>query len=266
MSVLGLAWLSLPLAIAGAAWLTDDASPLVRMLAFVAATFAAMKAIVLAAARRDGVRVPAANLPWFLAWFGMHPRPFVRRRLPDTELARRWARLGAGNVLVGAPVVLVASAVHGCVATLLLLVACSVVLHFGVFALLAALLRTRGFAVPLLFDAPWRAATAAEFWRERWNRGFAEMTALAVQRPLARRWGSDRALLASFAWSGLLHEVALSLPVRAGFGLPTLYFVLQGLFVRWQGERRSRAATLAAIVLPLPLVFHPWFLAGVLGA
>jgi alginate O-acetyltransferase complex protein AlgI len=117
-----------------------------------------------------------------------------------------------------------------------------------------------------LFDAPWRASTAAGFWRDRWNRGFAEMTAIAVQRPLARRFGDRRALLASFAWSGVLHEVALSLPVRAGFGLPTLYFVVQGLFVLWQGERRSRAATLAAIVLPLPLVFHPWFLAGVLGA
>jgi len=53
------------------------------------------------------------------------------------------------------------------------------------------------------------------------------MMALCVQRPLARTVGRRRALLAAFGLSGLLHEVAISLPVQAGFGLPTAYFVLQ---------------------------------------
>jgi alginate O-acetyltransferase complex protein AlgI len=54
------------------------------------------------------------------------------------------------------------------------------------------------------------------------------MTAMAVHRPLQRRLGRGPALLGSFLVSGLLHEVAISLPVRAGWGLPKLYFLLQG--------------------------------------
>jgi alginate O-acetyltransferase complex protein AlgI len=81
------------------------------------------------------------------------------------------------------------------------------------------------------FDAPLRSRSLAEFQAQRWNRSFSEMTALAVQRPLAARLGRHRAMLVSFLVSGLLHEVAISLPVGAGFGLPTCYFVLQGLLV-----------------------------------
>ncbi|MGC3970465.1 MAG: MBOAT family protein [Pirellulales bacterium] len=265
MNARWLAWSSLPVGLGAAVWLTADASPLVRMLAVVLATFVAMKLVVLAVARRDGVRVPAANVGWFVAWFGMQPRQFVRRR-SGRGPERRWLRVGLANVLLGGAVMVAAIGFGGRARPLLLLVGCSMAFHFGVLTLLAAWFRARAFAVPLLFDAPWRAATAAEFWGRRWNRGFTEMTALVVQRPLAPRLGGRGALLASFVWSGLLHDVALSLPVRAGFGLPTLYFVLQGLFVRWQGERRSRVATLAAVVVPAPLLFHPWFLAGVLGA
>jgi hypothetical protein len=144
-------------------------------------------------------------------------------------------------------------------------IACSVVLHFGLLTLLAALLRARGFAVPLLFDAPWRARTLGEFWSRRWNHGFAEMSAALVSRPLTPRLGADGAVFAAFVWSGILHELALSWPVRAGYGLPTLYFMLQGGAVLWQRTRPSRGFVAAALVLPLPLLFHPWFLAGVLG-
>ncbi len=266
MNARAVAWLSLPALLVGTECAVATATPLVRMLAFVAATLLAMKVVVLVAARHDGVRVPIANLGWFVLWFGMHPRTFVRRRPPGVEKARRWARVGAANVVVGAGLAAVAvTACSGWFVQVLLLVAFSMVVHFGLFALLAAWLRLRGFAVPLLFDAPWRSATAAEFWRDRWNHGFTEMTALVVHRPLARRWGRPRGLLASFVFSGVLHDVALSLPVRGGWGLPTLYFVLQGLVVLWQGERRSRVVTFAAVVLPAPLLFHPWFLAGVLG-
>jgi alginate O-acetyltransferase complex protein AlgI len=67
-----------------------------------------------------------------------------------------------------------------------------------------------------------------------------------------------------FAFSAVLHEAALSLPVQAGYGLPTAYFCLHGVLVLVERRLgiRSRAWTAACVVLPVPLVFHPWFLRG----
>lgn len=54
--------------------------------------------------------------------------------------------------------------------------------------------------------------------------------------------------MAGFALSGLLHEMAISVPVRAGFGLPLLYFLMHG----------------ALVLAPLPIHFHRPFLAGLI--
>src|SRR5206468_7769584 len=112
-----------------------------------------------------------------------------------------------------------------------------------------------------------------EFWSRRWNLAFSEMTAIAIYQPLALRLGRGPALMAGFALSGLLHEMAISVPVRAGYGLPLLYFMIQGGLVLveralsrnghaldgWLG----RAWAYFWLALPLPLLFHRPFLAGI---
>jgi hypothetical protein len=79
----------------------------------------------------------------------------------------------------------------------------------------------------------------------------------------------------SFLFSGLLHELAISVPVEAGYGLPLLYFTLHGGLVllerRLEGTAAAlprwgwlgRAWTCGWLVLPLPILFHRPFLAGV---
>jgi alginate O-acetyltransferase complex protein AlgI len=89
------------------------------------------------------------------------------------------------------------------------------------------------------------------------------MMAIAVDRPLRPRLGRDGARLAAFFVSGLLHELAISVPVNAGYGLPMLYFALQGVLVTIE-RKPSRLRTLASLVIPLPLLFHPWFVRGVI--
>jgi alginate O-acetyltransferase complex protein AlgI len=159
-------------------------------------------------------------------------------------------------------------------ASILLLPGLSLLLHFGLCNLLAGAWRLRGVACDALFRAPLRSRDLGEFWARRWNLAFSEMTAVAVYRPLAERLGRGPALMAGFALSGLLHEMAISVPVRAGFGLPLLYFVLQGALVLAErgraraGQRRSgwpgRAWMLFWLALPLPMLFHRPFLAGVI--
>ncbi|HEX5504511.1 MAG TPA: MBOAT family protein, partial [Thermomicrobiales bacterium] len=158
-------------------------------------------------------------------------------------------------------------------ATIPLLAGLSLALHFGLFAIVAGLWRRAGVRCRALFRAPFLAESLGEFWGRRWNLAFAELTTVAIFRPLAGRVGRRPALLAAFLCSGVLHELAISVPVMAGFGLPTLYFLLHGGLVLAEGElarrgrpiagRRGRAWTLAWLLLPLPLLFHPPFLAGV---
>jgi alginate O-acetyltransferase complex protein AlgI len=78
----------------------------------------------------------------------------------------------------------------------------------------------------------------------------------------------------AFVASGVLHELAISVPVRAGYGLPMLYFALQGLLVliEHQLERAGRPVSrwgawahvwvIAWLVIPAPILFHQPFLAG----
>ena len=95
---------------------------------------------------------------------------------------------------------------------------------------------------------PFDRQTSREFWGRRWNAAFSEMTAIAIYQPLVRVAGRGPALAASFLGSGLLHELAISVPVRAGYGLPMAYFMLQGVLMTLVPDaneaRCARAASL----------------------
>jgi hypothetical protein len=267
-SALGCAWAMLPVAIALLAWLLRREPAGIRMLGFVAGTFIAMKAIALQAHRAGGGRTLSIErwLLFTLLWFGMNPRTLLTRRPGGSARARaaQLCKRAARNTLAGVVLIALARMAAAPWAVPVLMVGLSLVVHFGVLTFAAALLQALGFRARVLFDAPLRSRSLGEFWAQRWNRGFAEMTALCVQRPLARRLGRSRAFLGSFVASGLLHELAISLPVGAGYGLPTCYFVLQALMMQREGKAPGRLSTLLRIGLPLPLVFHPWFVAGTL--
>ena len=96
----------------------------------------------------------------------------------------------------------------------------SFAVHFGLFDLLAGLWRYCGADCRKLFRAPFLSRSLTEFWSRRWNVAFSEMTALAVFRPVKARLGGRIAQTAAFLFSGLLHELAISVPVQAGYGMP----------------------------------------------
>lgn len=95
-----------------------------------------------------------------------------------------------------------------------------------------------------------------------------------LYRPLDGRLGRGASILLVFVFSGLLHDMAISLPVHAGYGLPTIYFVLHGLLVLVEEAlaRRGhpirglfgRVWTFLWIFAPLPLLFHRPFVGRVL--
>jgi hypothetical protein len=261
----------------------------VRMLAIIGALLYGMKAVVSVEVRADGTAaLPAWQWLGFAAlWPGMRPAPFAqagRGRQPGAA-----ALIGRGclNGAIGLALAGLAWLVwhHGrpplsddaaCVlATILLLPGLSLTLHFGVFNVLAGLWRLAGVDARPLFRAPLAARSLGDFWSRRWNLAFSEMTALGVYRPLSGNIGRKAATVAAFLASGLLHELAISLPVLAGFGLPLSYFLLHGMLVLTERrlERAGRPVAgwgpwahvwvLGWLVLPLPILFHRPFLRGV---
>lgn len=251
-----------------------------RMLALIGVGLWAMKAVVLVEARAAGQR-PLTRARWLgfiCGWPGMQPRLFAESaaRRPQ-EAGRLFAlglrRLALGLALVGLARVVWLATGSRLAATVPLLPGISLILHFGIFNLVAGAWRVAGVNAAPLFRAPLQSQSLTEFWGRRWNLAFSEMTTLAVFRPLSASVGPRPALLASFAFSGLLHEMAISLPVRAGYGLPLLYFVIHGglmlaeraLAARGRPLRGwfGRGWTIFWLVLPLPILFHPAFLRGV---
>jgi len=244
----------------------------IRMLVLIGGLFFAMKALVCVESRtREGMRLSPLRWAAFATlWPGMRPAVVAHLQMRRSGAAAlmktglAYVGLGTGLFLLALLVWrLTASTV---LATVLLLPALSLFLHFGVFGVLAGLWRAAGADVGPLFRAPWSAKSLGEFWSRRWNLAFSEMTSLAVYRPIAARRGRRAALAAAFLFSGLLHEVAISLPVRAGYGRPLLYFAIHGALTQVERERGpfGRALTLLVVVLPLPLLFHPPFLQGVI--
>ena len=104
-------------------------------------------------------------------------------------------------------------------------------LHFGSFHLLALFWQTCGVVAQPIMAKPILSKTLSEFWGKRWNLGFRQIAHDLIFRPLHKQIGIGLASLLVFLVSGLIHDLVISLPARSGYGMPTAYFVLQGLGV-----------------------------------
>jgi len=284
-----LAWLVTVGGTVGVERLCRDEPAGVRMLAIIAALLWGMKTVVSVEARASGMPVLSAWrwLGFAALWPGMRPALFAAARRERQRGA--WDLIRWGFLLGSAGATLHFSAWvtwhHGrpllsdgiaCVlATILLLPGLSLILHFGIFNIVAGLWRWAGVDARPLFRAPLAARSLDNFWSRRWNLAFSEMTALGIYRPLSVRFGRRTATVAAFLASGLLHELAISVPVKAGFGLPMLYFLLHGSLVLAERrlERAGRAVerwgwwahvwVLGWLALPIPILFHRPFLRGI---
>jgi hypothetical protein len=272
----GLAWLGALAVLVAAERMTADATPVVRMFGIIGSLFAGMKAVVIVEwTMQTGGRLPFMRwLAFTLAWPGMRPGDFAERLPAARPLSAwpGWRALAVGTgLIIAARMTLPRSETF---AYALALPAFSLILHFGFFRLLAAFWRSRGFDVAPPFDAPLLSTSLGEFWSRRWNRAFSDMAALILYRPVSRWLGTGAGLTAAFLFSGIAHELAISVPARGGYGGPLAYFVLHAILVgierMLQARGRfnwpapwSRAWTALWLLLPLPILFHRAFLDGV---
>jgi hypothetical protein len=147
--------------------------------------------------------------------------------------------------------------------------------HFGTFQIVALIWRGFGVKAEPIMVAPLRSTSLGEFWGKRWNLGFRQLAHELIFRPLYRNIGVDAAGVLVFVVSGLIHDLVISVPARGGYGLPTLYFLLQGAgtsFERSQSGKRFELGhgmrgwcfMAAFLILPAFGLFHPWFVLRVI--
>jgi Membrane bound O-acyl transferase family len=148
-------------------------------------------------------------------------------------------------------------------------------LHFGTFQIVALLWQSLGVKAEPIMSAPLHSTSLGEFWGKRWNLGFRQLAHELIFRPLYRRLGPETAGFLVFVVSGLIHDLVISLPARGGYGLPTLYFILQGAGVTVERSRFGKRFGLgqgvrgwcfmaAFLTVPVFWLFHPWFVLRVI--
>jgi hypothetical protein len=148
------------------------------------------------------------------------------------------------------------------------------ILHFGSFHLLSCWWRTNGVAARPLMNRPLASVSLGEFWGRRWNTAFRDLTHRFLFRPCANWFGARGGVLVGFLFSGVIHELVISVPARGGYGGPTLFFAIQGAALLTERSAFGRVIGLgcgwpgrlfAIVVLlaPATLLFHRPFVVGI---
>jgi hypothetical protein len=171
-------------------------------------------------------------IAYLLAWPGMDAAAFLST---TRDVARpsssEWVAAALKTVLGAALTSLVATTAYPAYPLLagwIGMIGLIFLLHFGTFHLLSLGWRRLGIDAMPVMRNPSRSTSLAEFWGRRWNTAFHELAARFTFRPLRRVAGPAAASLLVFLVSGLIHELVISVPAGGGYGLPTVYFAVQG--------------------------------------
>jgi hypothetical protein len=254
----------------------DSVPAWVVMWSLAAAIYFLCKLWTVRFAFARGVRpTAAATLAYLFLWPGMNALGFLSRPAAPAPW-RKW-RAPLGKALAGATLLWAVTrcAPHPLLAGWIGMVGLIMLLHFGLFGLLALAWQRAGRQAPPLMQQPLRANSLSDFWGRRWNTAFHDLVATCLLPPLRRRCGLAGATMLIFLFSGLVHDLVISLPAGGGYGQPTLYFVLQGAGLLLERSRagrriglrggwRGRVLLFVVAALPLGALFHPPFVRHVI--
>jgi hypothetical protein len=246
-------------------------------------------------ARRSRATPTTRSFAFLFLWPGMNARTFLygaqafvlratccpdarsaQEATPARTTASQWTWALAKTLLGATLLWLIARQFgHGLLAGWIGMIGFMFLLHFGLFALLSLFWQSRGIDAPPLMKCPIAANSLHDFWGRRWNAGFRDIVFVLFFFPLARRYGTRAAALATFVLSGLIHELVITIPAGGGYGLPTLYFALQGLGLMLERTRFRAACSLtrgwpgrlfatAVVTLPIAALFPPIFVTRVM--
>ena len=277
-----LSWTLVVSLVLGIHWLTLSEPAGYRMLAIINVLFVGMKVVV---ANEYFLRKKTFPfLEWIaysVAWVGMNPLLFEQPKQQDSNGGMKLilfgvSRIGLGIILMYCAYLIANTEIftnlyfQQIVASLSVLVGISLFLHFGLLNLNAGAWKLLGVPAYPVFRFPLKSRTLTEFWGKRWNIAFSEMAAIAVYKPLKQKIGMGKAKAVAFIFSGVLHELALSVPIGRGYGLPTLYFLMHALAIQMETRMKIQNRffqhfwVMIWLLLPMGLLFHPYFMQEVI--
>lgn len=273
-------WLPLLILVIAAAAVGPHLRPWLYMWLLAFALFVGCKWLCFRREIRRGTNADLSRKVGFLfGWIGMDAAGFFAKR-NDAEKPRATEFIYAGvEILCGVTLIWgvtrYAREINPLLAGWTGMVGLVFLLHFGLFHLLSLAWRARGVHAPPLMRAPLLARSLGEFWGERWNTAFNQLAAKFIFRPTLRIVGVRVATLFVFLISGLLHDLVISVPARGGYGLPTLYFLIQGAGVLFEHTRTARHIgisrglggwlfTVIVAAGPAYFLFHPPFIRNVM--
>lgn len=241
---------------------------------FFAAKFLTLTRLPCPAKAEAGARL----LAYAFFWPGMEVEKFCSHSLAPKPPMREWS-IAAAKTLLGAALLWLVVPRISANCPLLRgwtgMLGMVLLLHFGLFHLLSLAWRARGVYAAPIMQSPGSSTSLREFWGARWNAAFTHLMHAHFFTPLARRLGPRVAFMGSFLLSGAVHELVISVPACGGFGLPTLYFALQGAGALFERCRWGQTLGLGhglkgwcfvALVAGAPAVFlfHPIFVRNVI--
>jgi len=252
-------------------WLTWNIPRWALMWGIAVTLFAAFKTISFLC-----VRTPPASagrkLAYLFLWPGMDAAAFLSRRPVVSPTPSEWGaallKTAAGIALLAGSRAADAPLLRGWIAMIGILLS----LHFGFFHGLSCFWRSQGIDAAPLMNRPLAATSVSAFWSRHWNTAFRDLTYHFVFRPLLHHAGARGAVLGTFMFSGLLHELAITVPAGGGYGGPTLFFMLQGSAMILERSHRPSMIpkqgwffTQGLLVLTLPLLVLPPFVLRVIN-
>lgn len=271
-------WLPLAVLPVAATAMQPELVPWVFMCVLALAVFFGCKWLTWRRACANGNRqFGARSLGFLFAWPGMDANKFLTSRITSVGGPALWIFAGAKTVIGAALFWFAADNTYQLTPQLtgwLGIIGGIIFVHFGCFHLLALVWRSTGAAADPVMRAPLLAKSLADFWGARWNTAFNILVHNLAFRPFARRAGIAWATLGVFLISGIIHDIVISLPARGGFGLPTGYFILQGLGVLLERSQLGRTLGLGSglrgrlfmftfTLGPAYWLFHPAFISNV---
>jgi predicted DCC family thiol-disulfide oxidoreductase YuxK len=219
------------------------------------------------------------SMGYLFGWVGMDAKSFLRPKLTNSKTTSSSWYLAVLKILSGVALIWLVTPclieTRPVMAGWIGMLGVILCLHFGLFQLLAFTWQRAGVdAVPLMLQ-PLRSVSLAEFWGRRWNGAFHQLATDLLFRPLLRRCGVVGTTLIVFLVSGLIHDLLISVPARGGYGLPTAYFLIQGLGVIFERTKLARKMglgcgwrgwmfTAVCVAAPVCWLFHPLFIQNII--
>jgi hypothetical protein len=218
---------------------------------------------------------------YLFAWPGMDAASFLDEGPSLIRLqgrGREWTgaivRLVAGLVLLFGVARLIPSQ-HAYIVGWLGMIGIVLILHFGAFHLLSCSWRRNGVEARPLMNHPLASTSLSDFWSRRWNSAFRDLTYRFLYRPAASWAGPRWGIVVGFLFSGVIHDLVISVPARGGYGGPTAFFTIQGVAMvieRSQFGRQfrldsgwsGRLFAFGVVLVPVGLLFQRPFVVGII--